>query len=392
MRLLFFLAAKALFRSRLSLVLLIVAVTAGVSFQIPNAANLEGYTEELLRQGLARATGHVLITGKSSAPLEKLGPLRQRLRTLPFVRGVTARLFHAGVVFASGRYQPSRVVGLDPRHEQATSGFCQRVGRGRCFAAGAAREAMLGDGLAQKLKLDVGARIQLVMPYQGAKGLAYARRSLTVVGILKNGGNFSADNDLFLPLAMLGRALERPDQATVIAIITDDHRKARAYARQLRPLVAGATVQAWTDANSFVANAIAGNRTVFLISMLMVVFAVGVPVLALLYIHVLGERKQIAVLAGLGFTRRALFSIYLLHAVLVGLLGVVLGLAIGLALCQLFTAYPIFDYDGFVVRPLLSWRSVLVPTSTVLGITLLAGLAPAWQAARANASLLLREP
>ena len=60
MRVLCYLAFKSLLRSRLSLAFLLLAVTAGVAFQIPNAANINGYTEELLRQGVSRSTGHHL--------------------------------------------------------------------------------------------------------------------------------------------------------------------------------------------------------------------------------------------------------------------------------------------------------------------------------------------
>lgn len=390
MRLILFLAVQTALRSPLSLLLLVLAVMAGVTFQIPNAANLEGYTEELLRQGLARATGHVLIVGSTSRPLVRVAALSKRLRVLPYVRGVTPRLLHAGVLYRAERYQAIRVVGLDPSAEQAAIGFCDRIATGRCMQPGK-DEAMLGGALAETLKVKVGDTVRLVAPHQDLGEITFLKKPLRVVAVLKNGGSFSEDKDLFLPRDVLSGWLDKKDEATLISLQVDHRRRARRYARALAPTIPDAKVLAWNEANAFVANAIAGNRAVFAISLLMVIVAVGLPVLALLYIHVLGERKQIATLAALGFGRLALFGIYLTRAALVGLVGVGLGVVAGLGLCAIFDAHPIFDYDGFVVRPLITAQVVLVPALTVFAVTLVAGLAPALKASRANPSTLLRE-
>jgi ABC-type lipoprotein release transport system permease subunit len=143
--------------------------------------------------------------------------------------------------------------------------------------------------------------------------------------------------------------------------------------------------------SEFVANAIAGNRAISFISLAMVVLAVMIPVWSLLHILVLHERRPIAILGALGFERRAIFQIYLFKAALIGLVGVALGVGVGLVLCELFRAYPIFAHSGFVVRPELSLWGVLVPSAVLFGVTLLAGLIPAFLAARCNPSLELRE-
>ncbi|MFO0758663.1 MAG: hypothetical protein U0359_19370 [Byssovorax sp.] len=51
-----FLAVRGLVQRKLDLVLMVGAVAAGMSFQIPNAANLAGYVEaELIAQGVSSA-------------------------------------------------------------------------------------------------------------------------------------------------------------------------------------------------------------------------------------------------------------------------------------------------------------------------------------------------
>jgi len=385
-----FLALRALLRSRLSLVLLVLAVTAGVAFQIPNAANLNGYTEELLRQGVTRATGHVLVESGGPKPLQEVSRLARRLRADPAVRAVTVRLVHAGVLFKGEAYRAIRVVGLDPTAEATTTQFCVHLRAGRCIRDRGEGEVVLGRRLAQKLRLRVGDRVKLVLPHEDLGEVKFNSERMRVVGVLEGGGGFQADYDLFLPRGELASLIRWADEGTTLSLFIDDHRKAELHARRLRRLVPGARVQPWWEANEFVSSAIAGNRTLFMISMVMVIFAVGIPVLALLYIHVLHERQQIAILAALGFTRSALFGIYLAKAGLVGLLGVALGIGGGLGLCALFDAYPIFSYQGFIVRPVINTAVVLVPGAILLGVTLVAGVAPAIRAARANPALELK--
>jgi ABC-type antimicrobial peptide transport system permease subunit len=61
-------------------------------------------------------------------------------------------------------------------------------------------------------------------------------------------------------------------------------------------------------------------------------------------------------------------------------------------LVRWFVAHPIFDAaaDGLVVRPLLTAAGVLEPALTIGSAAVLAGVYPAWRAARTDAARVLR--
>ena len=390
MRLLVYMAFRSILRSKLSLALLLLAVAAGVALQIPNAANLNGYSAEIVRLTIERATGHVQVSARGAEPLAGVSKTRGALRRLPFVRGVAPRIIHFGVLYRGENYRATRVMGLDPKLEDRLAGLCERVEHGRCMKPSGNGEAMVGEKLARQLEIKVGDRVRLVAPYMDLGEVEYAREAFTVVGIMEGGGGFSEDKDLLLHIGELSRMIDYEDEATVLAIHVKDHRKVDQYAAAVRKVVQRGQVQTFWQAYDFVSDVVQGNRRLMLISLIMVIVAVGIPVLAMLYIHVLRERRQIAVLASLGFSGRDLFVIYLLQAVLVGLLGCGLGVAGGLALCRVFEAYPIFQSEGFVVRPLLTHWVIGLPVATVFFVTLLAGLVPAVRATRANPTLVLR--
>ena len=374
------------------------AVAGGVGFQVPNAANLDGYTQELLRQGVTRASGHVLVSPPPQELIRDAGAVAGRLRALPFVDEALPRLVHAGVLFREGHRHPVRIVGVDPLAEEAANRFCGRIALGRCLVAGDTSSLVLGAELAEEVAAGVGDRLKLVVPYEELGEVEISSRKYPVAGVVLGGGGFQQDKDLYVSTALLTGILDESDVASeILVFVVDDpqdqprlERHAATIRRELAPNQ-GLRATPWFDASSFVASAIAGNRTIAWISTAMVVVAVMIPVFALLYVHVLGDRRSIAILGALGFRRHEIFFVYLLQAAFVGLVGACIGAGIGVGLCGWFDAHPIFANDGFVIRPALSLRAVIVPASVLIGATLLAGLVPAVKAARSNPADELRE-
>lgn len=390
MRILIFLAFKSLVSSRLALVLLVASVMAGVGFQIPNKANIDGYSAELLRTGVSRNLGHVVISPRGESTIKDVAALEKKLRGLSFVRGLTTRVLHPGVAFKGEEHRAVRVVGLVSKNEERLRRFCSEMKAGRCMEPDSL-QAVAGAYLADKMGLKVGDRIRLVLPYQDLDEVKYARAKYTISGIKAGGGGFQADKDLFISLKTIVEQLGYHDEATQLSIFVDDPERAAGRAAALSRTVKQARVETWWKANAFVANAIEGNRTIASISMIMVILAVGIPVLALLYIHVLHERRQIAILSTMGFGRSALFTIYLLKAMFVGIVGVGLGIGLGVGLCAYFDHNPLFSHGGFVVRPDLTATAVAIPALVTFVVTVLAGIAPAVRASVSNPALELRE-
>lgn len=390
MRLLFHVAWRSLVRARLATFLLVVAVTVGTAFQIPNTANLEGYAAELVHKGLA--IGHLVVSHPDGLPIEDTPGTIAQLRALPFVTGVAARVEHAAIlVLRRGDddvMKPVPLVGVDVAAEAPVTAFCDRIERGSCLRPGPA--IVLGSSVAERTGLGPGERVRMLLPWNDLGAIDLLSQRYEVTGVLAASGGFSSDREVFIDAALLHRLIE-VEGATHVFVYTDDLERASAYAAEAARTLPGLKVEPWTTARPFVANSIAAARTLTDISAAMVMLAVLVPVLALLFIQVLHERRQTATLAAIGFGRRSLFIIALTKAAIVGVVGAALGTALGLAACELFEHNPIFDSDGFIIRPVVSPSTVLLPVALVFITTLVGGVWPALQAARANPSIALRD-
>jgi putative ABC transport system permease protein len=118
--------------------------------------------------------------------------------------------------------------------------------------------------------------------------------------------------------------------------------------------------------------------------------AVGIPVLALLYISTLHRRRQIGLLTAMGFSRLDLFTTFLAQALMLGVAGAVAGGLVAVALVRYLVRHPVFDWQAFVIRPVLTASDLAQTMAVVVLTATVAGTYPAWRAARLDPSRILR--
>ena len=383
------LAWRSLACSPLTSVLLVLAVTVGVAFQVPNTANLDGYTAELLRLGVGRDGGDAEVLPRGVEHLTGAHALAARIRRIPGVARVAVQYWRAGVVVWQGKGSPARLVGLDADGAQGPAGLCRFVAQGRCLGPDMPG-AVLGAALADDIHARPGDKVTVMSAIRKDGMYEPWEREWVVHGVLARGGGFGSDQTAFVDLGQLAEFDAGADAASRLLLHVRDPDTVAEVARRVEAAEPAILCQPWWQVHTFVASAVAGNRTLAAISAAMSMLAVAVPVLALFAIAVLRERPSIAVLVALGFARGEVFVLYLLKSALLATLGSVCGAGLGLLLCAWFRRHPIYEHDGFAVRPLLGAATVLVPVALLAATTVAASLVPAWLAARANVSATLR--
>jgi ABC-type lipoprotein release transport system permease subunit len=409
--LLFFLALRGLWSGPLTAVLMIAAVAAGVGFQIPNTANLMGYTAELLAQGIASGLGEVRVRPGRGLVFDDGEAVAERIRRVPGVRAAAAVLVVSGSVTAAGRELGGVIYGVDPRAPRQP----YRLLSGAPLEPGDAEGALLGVGLSTRLGVSVGDVVELRAILAGGGGLSPAaadllmqacalglpvdcsraadavrlrRITVRVRGVV--GGVFNAYEAAFIDLGALRAESKSPRGASMVLAYSDDPAGAPGLAARVGAAVPEARAFAWMEDSQYLKSSVDSVAAIAAVSHAMVVSAVVIPVWALLYVNVQSRRREVGVLAALGLSRAEIFAAFLVEALIVGTLGALLGCGIGYGLVRWFSAHPIFDWYGFVIRPAVSARSFVEPALVVLGATLFAGVTPALRAARLDPARVLR--
>jgi ABC-type lipoprotein release transport system permease subunit len=383
-----FLARKNLFESRLTTALLVAAVAAGVGFQIPNRANMAGYEAELLQEGITAGQGDVRVRSREGMTFEDATPLVERLRGYSGVRAVVPVLMLPAAIKGKGPLIGTVVVGVDTKADFRPF----RMTSGEPLGQGDSEGALVGLSLAETLEIKLGDSVSLRAFLNTGPTILdeddLGRYTMTVRGLA--GGTFGAQQVVFLDRTFLAEQAGTPKGASMLLVYLDDHFAAQGVAQRISADLPRVQARAWMDDSAYLSSSIRASHAVGVVSQTMVIVAVAIPVFALLYIIALGRRREIGLLTAMGFGPGEIFSVFFAQAAVVGLMGTLLGCGAGYGLIRFFQMHPIFEWKGFVIRPVLDWTSFAQPTLVVLTVTLLAGVYPALRAARMDPAPVFR--
>lgn len=368
-------------------VVLVAAVAAGVGFQVPNTANVRGYEAEMLEQGVKCGFGDVRLYPRRGRRIGDAMATMARARAAPGVRAVDAILLLPAVIGHEGHRQNVAALAV----EAPDGRWPFRLVEGKPLAQGDREGILIGRALASRLGAGVGDKVDLrVVLGRNDLDEDMGRYALVVRGVFAGTFTVCATDTVVLDRRFIAGELGEPEAADVLLVYSDDPDGADALAAQLAGAFAALEARSWSVDSALLRSAIHGSAAVAAFSTAMVLVAVGLPMAALLYIHSLHRRRQVALLAAIGIGRGEIFVSFLLQALFVGLTGIALGCPIGYALVRYFRAHPIFEMEQFVLRPVLAAGAFVWPALTVLGVTLLSGVYPAWRAARLDPAEILR--
>ncbi len=326
-----------------------------------------------LSDGLTRTAGQLIHLGRADIglfqrdagdPTTSVLPLSliPKLRTKPYVVDAAPLQLAIGVVDTT----PSAIVfGLD------LNSF---VGRRRVFTAGQApgrRQAAIGDLLASQLHLVPGDSIRL------------SRRDFRVSGIYHSGTAFQ-DQGVITTLSEAQQLAGRtPQEVTTIAVrVAPQVPVATAQRRLLRAFPGLQAISTPDEALRAGANSQLISKAVILI----VVLALIIGVLAVantMLAAVLERRRELALLATIGWSAPEIAGLVLGEAVAVSVLGTALGLLLGYLASGLLPGA--LGLQSFISAELTAWtltRAVLVGVT----IGVIGAIFPVWRVTRTWAS------
>jgi ABC-type lipoprotein release transport system permease subunit len=410
--LLLFLAYRGLWRSPIAFAMLVLAVAAGESFQIPNTANIAGYDAELLSQGVSSGAGDVRARPRKDPHFKDADLLAARIAKLQGVRAAVPVLALPGAIGVGGRWISTPVIGVDA--DAPRKPF--RVPGGAPLARGDRDGIYIGQSLAERLGIRIGDRadVRVILdmaaevPAALSSGAAApalptalatngaqppGKRSLggysmTLRGVLR--GVFSADEVIVVDRQFLIDEIGTPGAASLVLVYSDAPAAAVPLAREVERAFPEVEARAWSEDSAFLGAAIQANRALNAIASAMAMIGVAIPVWALLYVSVAQRRREIGLYGALGFGAGEVFAIFLLQAFVVGALGVSFGALGGYGLVRWFDAHPLFHNDSFVIHPVLSAAALARSMGIILATTVVAGVYPALRAARTDPARALR--
>jgi lipoprotein-releasing system permease protein len=381
----------------------LLGVALGVAALITVLSVMNGFESEL-RTRLLSLSAHATLSA-GGAPIDDW---QKRILQLKGARGLVgaAPFLDTDAMLSRPPSMSGAIVrgidrGLEP--QVSTIADAMREGKLADLTPGSNR-IILGRMLAYQLQAGVGDSVTVMIPGAGAGGAMVPRlQEFTVSGIFEVG---LQDHDSVLALVNMQdadafRGLTGP---TGIQLKFDDVLKApelaSAAAKRLSPPL---TVRDWTQENEAYFRAIRIEKTMMGLILMLIVAVAAFNIVATLVMVVSDKRTDIAILRTVGLSPRGVIAVFMTQGVLIGWIGTAIGVALGCALAlnvdvivpflEQSLGFHIMDPDVYYISGIPSEThlgDVLRIALAALGLTLIASIYPALQAAKTQPAEALR--
>lgn len=281
--------------------------------------------------------GHVRVVKQAYAAREELAPLDENLPELsslmtllerqPGVVAVEPRIT-TGVTVTIGEELGdvfAQLIGGTDRYFRMQLRAHERLAQGR-WLSGAEDELVIGARVAEQAGAKVGDELVLLGTTQdGALSPIKGR----LVGVL-GAGSAGLDQLILAPLEKVRYLTDIPEGATELLVFGANYRQGAAIAERLKtaPALAPYAVQAWSEREPW--SSLGGTvRAMELTIIGVIVFLAALGVWNTMMMSVLERTHEMGVLRALGLSRLGAVGLFVGEALVIGVVGGALGVALG---------------------------------------------------------------
>ncbi len=206
---------------------------------------------------------------------------------------------------------------------------------------------LLGQSLAQRLRVRVGDEVTLIAPFQDVKNplslLNAESKTFLVKGIFQVG---MSDFDSSLVLISLDQAQELyhlGTRVTGLSMRFDDVDQAQKWAHVLRgDFSIDYVIRTWYDMNHNFFRALKVEKSVMTILLALIILVAAFNIVSTLIMVVMEKTKDIGILRAIGATGASIRKIFMLEGLSIGFIGVITGAILGVTMA--FNLNPISDF------------------------------------------------
>ena len=401
------LALRNIWRNRRRTLLTLSAMIVSSALLILALGIFSGMLRDMLASATEQYYGHLIISAKgyqNDRDMFRNFPMDKATGTVlnqDEILGSSPRLRSFGLLSHLQNSSPAEVLGVLPAREQTVTSLQDSLIDGNYLAAEDLNSAVLGSGLAQRLKVAPGD--QLVFVTQAADG-SIGNDLLQVKGVFST-GDVGHDNTLIIvPLVWLQQVLALPEQIHEIAVRTDDPLNAAALVEKYRPdLPETLEILDWGEMLPEMREVVASYNVSRMIIVIILYIATGLGILNTFFMAVMERTREFGVLMALGMRPGQIRTMILLETIIMASLGLLCGVVFGVAM-SLYMAFVGVDlsgtltpitYAGGTILPrlhaVIEASNILIPSLCLLIVSLLAGFFPANRAAKMQPVVAIRE-
>ena len=388
------LAWRNVFRNPRRTGIVITAVAVGIGGTLCSVAIFSGMMQQMVENAIQTDLGHLQIHARGYDADPAIGVLlgeggREEIDALagdPAVRAFAPRIRGEGLVTSPSASVGVRVLGIDPRRERSLSLVAGSLVEGRYLEV--PRRALLGEGLARRLAVEVGDKI--VISAQDLSG-DMTGEAVRVGGIFRTALAALDRGTLFLSLEEAGSLFGLGSGISEVVVLGSARDEIPALQARVLAALPEREVRRWDELQPLLRYMLDTMDQMAWGLYLTIFIAMSFGIANVLLMAIFERIREIGILLALGLSRSRLVFMVVSESIFVTLVG--LGIGFGLAgLCLLLLSDGI-DLSAFSeglgafgmgtrIVPVLGVQDLAIPTVVALITALLASAWPALRAVR----------
>jgi lipoprotein-releasing system permease protein len=378
-------------------------IALGVAALIVVLSVMNGFQKEV-RDRMLSVLSHVEII--SDGGISNWEDLSQFVSKQPHIKGVAPVLQSQALLSRGEVMRGVGLRGIDPEKEARVSDLPSQFKEGNILDLRPGDFSIaLGSQLAQTLDVRVGEKISVLVP-QGdltPAGMMPRMRAFNIVGIIDS-GHYEFDSTLALVHWKDAAALIRSEGPTGLRIKLDDMHIAPEVSSQLNSVLTGSLIATdWSLQNRNWFAAVKTEKRMMFIILALIIAVAAFNLVSTLVMTVTDKQADIAILRTMGASARMVQQIFFVQGLAIGVLGSLIGVALGLLIaCNIDVIVPLIERafrvqflprDIYLISQLPSdvrSSDVLTVGGMAFFLSLLATLYPSWRAAKVRPAEALR--
>lgn len=387
-----------------------IGIAIGVMVLIVVLSAMNGF-ERALATHLLSIVPHGEMVAVNS-PITQWPESVARIQQNPNVITAAPFIKTQGMMQKSSALKGVEIRGVDVKLEQQVSAISHYMIAGKWQDLTLENGVVIGAGIARKLSVQVGDKVQLLLPpvnssnYQTSKTQQFPvpmTHHATIVGVFKFGGTID-DSQVFINLAkaaellgyqtgeVQGIRLKVADVFAAPQIVRDVAFNFDFYVYMLD----------WTRSHGHLFNDIQLVRLVMFIVLVLVIAVASFNIVSTLIMAVNEKKSDIAILKTMGAKSSTIMTSFMFQGLMNGIVGCFLGASLGIlislnltdiiraieaALSVEFLSADVYFID--FLPTLLRQQDVINTVITALVMSLLATIYPAWRATKVDPAQVL---
>jgi len=375
----------------------VLGITIGVCALIVVISVMNGFDKDLMEKVMGM-NAHISIENPNG--IENYKKIIKKIEQIDSVEAASPCIMAQVILRSETKVRGLLIRGIDFSKEIKTSLLEKYIKAGEVpLLKNGKDNIIIGSQLASMLNINIGDTVDIISPVGISTGFGMVPilKELTVSGFFESGMYDYDANMAFVSLPTARTILNvNKDIVSVINVKIKNENNIIKSKKDISDLMDNDfKVRTWFESNKNLFSAVKLEKTVMFIILTLIIFVAAFNIISSLIMVVMEKNKDIGILKAMGASPKSLMLVFSFCGFMLGITGVILGLASGLSLCFLLKKYNFINLpnDIYYVSQLpvnVDPKDIIIIITSAIVISLLATIYPAYKASQVNPVEALR--